>query len=508
MKSNKPAPRKKAAASRPTRSASRNAKSSASSPQEETKSETRAVRKPVARKPRAAKSAPADAKTTVRAPRRKSAISAQEGGSVSASPKPVRRRVPRPRVPRSVTRRKTPVEVASAPVPSIPSPASVVVPEPKRIPPILLEDDRPATAGSSGPGLRYALGPTPPARPLVPEVELPESYGTRKLLLAARDPHWLYAHWDLSLDEQRRLNSLSVDRHLILRVFVDTVGGRPFTEVHLHPESRHWFVHVGRGATQFVCELGYYAKDGNWVSVSVSSPTLTPPDSISQDTQAEFVTLPYELPLSKVAALVKEAARNNPPLARAIEELRAHGHSGLPEPGTPATPPRWTPAQEQALAEILSMDRVRRVWMGSLEITELIRREYAQELASLAAAEAVAPTSPSAAPGAVSSPMGAAWGAGGFWFNVNAELIIYGATEPDASVTIGGRPIRLRADGSFSYRFSLPDGDYELPVVAVSADRTDGRGAELQFSRRTDYHGDVGAQAQDPGLKSPSPENA
>jgi len=30
----------------------------------------------------------------------------------------------------------------------------------------------------------------------------------------------------------------------------------------------------------------------------------------------------------------------------------------------------------------------------------------------------------------------------GFWFNVNAELIIYGATEPTAKVTLDGREIK------------------------------------------------------------------
>jgi len=84
---------------------------------------------------------------------------------------------------------------------------------------------------------------------------------------------------------------------------------------------------------------------------------------------------------------------------------------------------------------------------------------------------------------------------------VNAELIIYGATEPDAQVTIGGRVIKLRPDGTFSFRFALPDGEYELPAVAVSADKTDGRAAELKFSRSTEYRGDVGAHPQDPSLQ-------
>src|SRR5262249_25549524 len=95
----------------------------------------------------------------------------------------------------------------------------------------------------------------------------------------------------------------------------------------------------------------------------------------------------------------------------------------------------------------------------------------------------------------------------GFWFNVNAELIIYGATEPDAAVVIGGRKIRLRPDGTFSYRFSLPDGQYELPATATSADGTPTPSAQSKFSRPTHTRGDVKAHPQDPALKPPMPAN-
>ena len=56
-------------------------------------------------------------------------------------------------------------------------------------------------------------------------------------------------------------------------------------------------------------------------------------------------------------------------------------------------------------------------------------------------------------------------------------------------------------------RFALPDGRYEMPVVAVSADETDGRAADLKFTRTTEFLGDVGAHPQDPALKPPTPEN-
>ena len=62
-----------------------------------------------------------------------------------------------------------------------------------------------------------------------------------------------------------------------------------------------------------------------------------------------------------------------------------------------------------------------------------------------------------------------------FWLVVNTELIVYGATEPDAKVTVAGRAIALRPDGTFSLRFSLPDGKQVLPVKATSPDGIDER---------------------------------
>lgn len=95
----------------------------------------------------------------------------------------------------------------------------------------------------------------------------------------------------------------------------------------------------------------------------------------------------------------------------------------------------------------------------------------------------------------------------GFWLRVNAELVIYGATEPNAQVAISGRPIKLRPDGTFSYRFALPDGDYRLCVVAVSPEGDDQRQAAMRFTRGTDYAGEVGAVTQDAALRPPKPEN-
>jgi hypothetical protein len=363
-----------------------------------------------------------------------------------------------------------------------------------QVPSILLEGDRPSFPPVSGPGQKYALGPVPPAQQFeTAEAELPDGYGTRQLFLTARDPHWLYAHWDLTREQQARCNTRSADGHLVLRVYSHKIEGHPINEIHVHPESRHWFAHVERAGSSYAADLGYYSSVGKWVRVAASASTVTPPDAVSPEGGADFATIPFEFPFARLMEIIKAAVQDNLPLAQALEELRRQGHPDLPRVAS-RSPSPWTPQQEQALAGIINIDEVRRVWMGSFEITELIRRRLAHEISSLGVSS-------------LSSPFGGIPSSKGFWFNVNAELIIYGATEPTARVTLGGHEIKLRPDGSFSYRFALPDGQYDLPAVAVSIDGTEARAADLKFSRATDYLGDVGAHPQDPSLKAPLPEN-
>jgi len=376
------------------------------------------------------------------------------------------------------------------------------------IPPILLEGDEPAMPGPSGPGQKFALGPTPPSQEFAGEsAELPEAYGTKQLHLTARDPHWLYANWDLTREQQLHCNRQSVDGHLILRIYVDAPTGKPILEIHVHPESRHWFANVQQAGAKYAAEIGFYRKNRRWSSVATSGTALTPSQTVSPEASEEFATIPVDVPFEKLVALVAQVAHEQRALAQTLEALREAGHPDLPRLAAMPIGP-WTPEQERALAAIINVDQVQRVWIGSLEVTEMVRRQLEREISSLGAAQFGWPSSPGGAVSSVSSPFGAEQRpAKGFWFNVNAELIIYGATEPDASVSIGGRRIKLRADGSFAYRFALPDGEYDLPVVAVSADQTDGRAADLKFTRSTEYLGDVGAHPQDPALKQPTPDN-
>lgn len=362
-------------------------------------------------------------------------------------------------------------------------------PLPFYIPPILLEGDD-ADAGSGREDAhKFSPSSVAPAEELDTEGELPEAYGTQKLLLTARDPNWLCAHWDLTREQQREHAEHTDDGHLTLRVHRTDAAGKPVAEIQVPPAARHWFVHVEQAGTGYHAELGCRTPGDGWISISTSAAALTPPNQPSPGTTAEFTTLPFETPMTQLLSLAGEADAPGLSLTEALEKLRREGHPDLPA-AHPAT--TWTADQARALATVFAPMEIWNVPLSSLDLT----KERPPALHNL-------PT----APGGVSSPFGGVQPQKSFWFNVNAELIVYGATEPNATVTIGGRPIPLRPDGSFTYRFALPDGQYELPVVAVSADQTDGRAAELKFSRATELRGEVGTHPQDPELKTPAPEN-
>ena len=454
------------------------------------------------------------------APKAKAKKTVPETRTVKADPEPAKKPVIARTAPVSPPAKASPTKpVASDAAPKatirVHGPPKSPPPRPQRklnIPPILLEGDSPVTLEPrpSGPGSRYALAPQAPA-PQVPmtAAELPESYGTGRLFLSARDPHWLYAAWDLPAQSQTDFNAKSRDGHLVLRVFANEEAVTATPDIHVHPESRAWFIYVNRAETRYRAQLGYYDDHGNWRTVSISRSTFTPPDAPSQEIAAEFATIPAKVTFQQIVETVQEFVTENRSLVEAIILAnQAEPDVTLPvrvEPGE-----AWTPEKIAEITALFTIDQQRRVWMGSLEITELIRRRLEEEVSSIAAAQLAReqPEMGVSSAALVSSPYG---GEGArkrkFWFNINAELVIYGATEPDATVTVADRKIKLRPDGSFSFRFALPDGRYDLPVAATSADREEKKEARLQFSRATDYRGEVSEHPQDSGLRKPSPEN-
>lgn len=70
-------------------------------------------------------------------------------------------------------------------------------------------------------------------------------------------------------------------------------------------------------------------------------------------------------------------------------------------------------------------------------------------------------------------------------FHVDAEMILYGRTKPDAKVMLAGEPIKLRQDGSFTVRLAMPDKRQVLPVVASTPDGVEQRTIVIAVERNT-----------------------
>jgi len=109
---------------------------------------------------------------------------------------------------------------------------------------------------------------------------------------------------------------------------------------------------------------------------------------------------------------------------------------------------------------------------SSGEIHELMKKRFQEESASGWVSS-------------ISSPVRKA-GERPFWLVANAELIIYGATEPTATLTVQGRKMNLREDGTFSLRFSLPDGKQVIPIEAIRDDGAQRRKITPSVERRTE----------------------
>ena len=92
------------------------------------------------------------------------------------------------------------------------------------------------------------------------------------------------------------------------------------------------------------------------------------------------------------------------------------------------------------------------------------------------------------------SPVGSRFGVGAerllnrsreFLFEVDAEMIVIGRTKPHAHVTLAGEPVKLREDGTFAIRLSMPDRRQVLPIVASSSDGVEQRTIVLAVERNT-----------------------
>jgi len=312
--------------------------------------------------------------------------------------------------------------------------------------------------------------------------ELPESYGTKILYLTARDPEWVFAYWDLTREQVISAEQHAHDGKVFLQLYRE--GGERVQQIQVGPWAKEWCLQVNQPKTRFYAEVGYYRHDGGFEVLTRSGICATPADSLSARTDAQFVTIPMHLSFKELFDLISGHLLPGEDLAEALARLQ---REGFPFPFDVGATPQISEEAQRSVIEYMGGDIIRRIPSGSGEIVEILRRRLQSD------------TSSGQWISSLSSPFGASFGVPrDFFMHVNAELIIYGGTDPKARVRIAGQDIKLQPDGTFSYHFNFADGKSHIPISATSPDGAETRSAMLSFLRLSDYVGEVKDTPQPP----------
>ena len=73
----------------------------------------------------------------------------------------------------------------------------------------------------------------------------------------------------------------------------------------------------------------------------------------------------------------------------------------------------------------------------------------------------------------------------GFPLEVEAEMVVYGVTEPGAHLTIQGEPVAIEDDGAFRVRVEMPNKRQVIPILAKSASGLEQQTVVLAVERNT-----------------------
>ena len=299
--------------------------------------------------------------------------------------------------------------------------------------------------------------PPPPASGAAPQEG---GSGASWVAFIPRDPQWSQVRWFIETAQRERALAEGATQ-LCLRVAdvtgLDGGSTHPHTlqEVVVDSQASEWYLPVPLSGRDYRVELGFRkGGSGGWISMAFSAtahvPVLEGPALTAPDPFVAFSMPP-----------AAEPAPEAMPGREIVNDL----HERLYQSAT--TP--W-----------------RRLGRGS---------EAFHEIDSAAGLHGGGDFSASGAGPWASGRSGS--GIGGvaprqrsFWLVADAELIVYGATDPSARLSIGGEVVPLSADGTFRLQVPFRDGQQLYPIEALAADGEQKRSITMEF-RRTTPHANV-----------------
>jgi hypothetical protein len=308
--------------------------------------------------------------------------------------------------------------------------------------------------------------------------DLPEGYGESRIVLMPRDPQWAYTYWDVPnthKEEMRRQGGyrLALRFYDVTDINLDYQRPHSLQQYECDELAREWYLPIPVSDRDYMVEIGYIAGDGRWLVLARSAPVRIPPVYPSDWIDDQFITVSWEEDLrgKQFVELVPPSKR----IAAAGVAAAATGNAIYDE--------------IFGMAQSAEAQRVAGSLFGSMQqVPEQAISSYV--FPSGVGMWAVPTMSGLTMSGVGMSGVGFSASAPPirprqFWLVADAELIVYGATEPDATVTIGGRPIKLNPDGTFRFQMSFQDGLIDYPIMAVAADGEQTRSIHMKFTRET-----------------------
>ncbi len=387
---------------------------------------------------------------------------------------------------------------------------------------MLLEPAPAVNTHPGGPGARYDLGTTSaPSTPGTEAGELPAHYDQPTFGVVRRDPGCLLVSWAMARSAQERFNQASKDGHLIIRLGTSS-GTHPRTETHVHPQSRHWFVHVPPSTPLHRAELGYYDHSGHWHAVAgrpVPSARAGVDESVPRT--HKFVSIPINVPLRHFSRSAQDARQEDAAVSPSVSKTTPEGVAPnfVTRTQTGPSMDQESPFRNETepFPAIFAIEAVRKLQQAAWPQVIIDERHAGSSTTAFTtltrdcgagtgpsssdisrqglfpvntdfSREIIGLSLPEMTPGHAhwsSASLARPAAQGAFPFEIEVDLIIRGSTHPDAIVKAGGSPVVLSPEGRFELRMTLPDGVHGLNVSATAADASKSRSAELKFQRVT-----------------------
>ena len=149
--------------------------------------------------------------------------------------------------------------------------------------------------------------------------ELPRSYGRPILFGIARDPHTLFAYWEIDWPAAFG-NKPPADRKVHLRVISE--DGSEETRMTVEPFAGNHCVAVSQARSTYRIELGYHEPAEVWNSVATSDAIATPPDDVSENDAIDVATVPFHLSFQRMVDTFRASKYDGDALVEIVGRLQ------------------------------------------------------------------------------------------------------------------------------------------------------------------------------------------